>query len=318
MPNALLTFASRCPPFQTLMMKVKKPQLLANTVKKWRDEKDNDAAFPAQFETLYTYSQAEEWCTKLGVEVEMGRERVRPQRLEGAASTAGMQQSASARAANAGESVKAKVYRTMWIPIIDSIESAVQARFSEESLSLGKGVHAFLTFSNDDSPATFCEKFLQKYNALSCIARDIEIEWHLVKNLIVEEDRRIAKANEEAAAAAASASVSKGKGKKSERMEPLEGRAYNVLKYMNDSSVGEGNVSSTPRKEQYPKFYKALVFAATIAFTSASSERSFSKLKWVKTRLRSTMTDERLSSLMIMTCELDLMEFHSHTSTRCR
>mmetsp|Transcript_9253 Transcript_9253/g.16768 ORF Transcript_9253/g.16768 Transcript_9253/m.16768 type:complete len:133 (+) Transcript_9253:345-743(+) len=91
-------------------------------------------------------------------------------------------------------------------------------------------------------------------------------------------------------------------------MEPLEGRAYNVLKYMNDSSVGEGNVSSTPRKEQYPKFYKALVFAATIAFTSASSERSFSKLKWVKTRLRSTMTDERLSSLMIMTCELDLMD----------
>jgi hypothetical protein len=81
---------------------------LLATVKKWRDEKDNDTAFPTQFETLY--SQAEEWCTKLGVKVEMGRERVRPQRLEGAASTAGMQQSASARAANAGESVKAKVY----------------------------------------------------------------------------------------------------------------------------------------------------------------------------------------------------------------
>jgi hypothetical protein len=52
----------------------------------------------------------------------------------------------------------------------------------------------------------------------------------------------------------------------------------------------------------------ALVVAATIAFTSATNEQSVSKLKIVKNRLRSTMSDEWLLALMLMYCERDIMD----------
>lgn len=40
--------------------------------------------------------------------------------------------------------------------------------------------------------------------------------------------------------------------------------------------------------------------------TSVSTERSFSKLKLVKTKLRITMSEDRLESLMKITCEPDV------------
>ena len=42
--------------------------------------------------------------------------------------------------------------------------------------------------------------------------------------------------------------------------------------------------------------------------SSASSERSFSKLKFVKTLIRSTMGQERLQNLMILACEKDITD----------
>ena len=52
--------------------------------------------------------------------------------------------------------------------------------------------------------------------------------------------------------------------------------------------------------EIYPNMWIALRISATQAVTVASSERSFSKLKLVKTYLRSTMGQERLSGLAII------------------
>ena len=46
----------------------------------------------------------------------------------------------------------------------------------------------------------------------------------------------------------------------------------------------------------------------TIPVTSASCERSFSKLKLVKTALRSTMSQDRLSSLVVIGTETDLSD----------
>ena len=46
-----------------------------------------------------------------------------------------------------------------------------------------------------------------------------------------------------------------------------------------------------------PVFYKASSILATISATSCSAERSFSGLRRVKTYLRSTMGQERLSSI---------------------
>lgn len=44
----------------------------------------------------------------------------------------------------------------------------------------------------------------------------------------------------------------------------------------------------------------------TMPVSSASWERSFSKLKLIKTRLRSTMGQDRLEELMLIFCEADI------------
>ncbi|CAI6371018.1 unnamed protein product [Macrosiphum euphorbiae] len=46
----------------------------------------------------------------------------------------------------------------------------------------------------------------------------------------------------------------------------------------------------------------------TSPVTAASSERTFSKLKHIKHNLRSTITSNRLSSLMILSCEKDIVD----------
>jgi len=51
--------------------------------------------------------------------------------------------------------------------------------------------------------------------------------------------------------------------------------------------------------------YKILV---TVAVTSASAERAMSKVKLVKTRLRSTMSDDYFSSLLLIASEKDLID----------
>ena len=54
--------------------------------------------------------------------------------------------------------------------------------------------------------------------------------------------------------------------------------------------------------------------------TSASSERSFSKLKLVKTLIRSTMGQERLQNLMTLACKKDITDriVQDHIVTKCK
>lgn len=49
-----------------------------------------------------------------------------------------------------------------------------------------------------------------------------------------------------------------------------------------------------------------LLLYAILPVTSCEAERSFSQLRLVKTRLRSTMLDERLNSLMLMKIHRDI------------
>lgn len=58
--------------------------------------------------------------------------------------------------------------------------------------------------------------------------------------------------------------------------------------------------------EVFPTLNNALRIALTLPVSSASTERKFSKLKIVKNRLRTTMTQERLESLMMVYCEQDI------------
>ncbi|TMW83146.1 hypothetical protein EJD97_002752 [Solanum chilense] len=51
----------------------------------------------------------------------------------------------------------------------------------------------------------------------------------------------------------------------------------------------------------------------TISVTVASAERSFSKLKIIKSYIRSTMSQERLSGLAILSIEKELLEQIDYT-----
>ncbi len=53
-------------------------------------------------------------------------------------------------------------------------------------------------------------------------------------------------------------------------------------------------------KDSFPNIHCILVIASTLPISSAEAERSFSLLRRVKTYLRSTMTEERLSDLAVI------------------
>ena len=68
-------------------------------------------------------------------------------------------------------------------------------------------------------------------------------------------------------------------------------------------------------KEVYPKMWIALRIAVTITLTVASAERSLSKLKLIKTYLRSTMSQERLSGLAIISINQEVSREISFNET---
>lgn len=58
---------------------------------------------------------------------------------------------------------------------------------------------------------------------------------------------------------------------------------------------------------QYVELYKVYKHLLTIPLTQVSCERAFSKLKLIKTRLRSKLTNENLEAFMIMQSEKDFL-----------
>jgi len=61
------------------------------------------------------------------------------------------------------------------------------------------------------------------------------------------------------------------------------------------------------RLDSFPNAYIAYRIMLTIPVTVASTERNFSKLKLIKSYLRSTMSQERLNELAILLIEKDLL-----------
>eukprot|EP00102_Acyrthosiphon_pisum_P009874 XP_003248780.1 PREDICTED: uncharacterized protein LOC100570249 [Acyrthosiphon pisum] len=69
----------------------------------------------------------------------------------------------------------------------------------------------------------------------------------------------------------------------------------------------KGSVSDEKSlKESYPNIEIAIRIFLSKLITTASCERSFSKLKLIKTYLRSTMAQERLSSMAILSIETEI------------
>ena len=59
--------------------------------------------------------------------------------------------------------------------------------------------------------------------------------------------------------------------------------------------------------EAYPNLCRIYAIAVAIPVTSATAERTFSNMKRIKTKLRSTMAQERLESLMITSNERKIL-----------
>ena len=64
----------------------------------------------------------------------------------------------------------------------------------------------------------------------------------------------------------------------------------------------------------FPNTCIALRIMLTVPVTVASGERSFSKLKLIKTYLRSTMNQERLTNLAILSIERDVARTMDYSS----
>ena len=62
----------------------------------------------------------------------------------------------------------------------------------------------------------------------------------------------------------------------------------------------------TPLKLAFQNFIKTVQIAMTIGVTSAECERCFSALKIIKTYRRSTMNEDRLNDIAILSIEKDL------------
>ena len=61
-----------------------------------------------------------------------------------------------------------------------------------------------------------------------------------------------------------------------------------------------------PLKDAFPELVKLVRIAMTIAVNTAHCERSFSALKRIKTYLRSTMCEQRLTDLAILSIEREI------------
>ena len=71
-------------------------------------------------------------------------------------------------------------------------------------------------------------------------------------------------------------------------------------------TVGDVLLELTPLRPAFSTLLKAIQIALTIAVSTAECERSFSALKRIKTYLRSTMTEQRLTDLAILAIEKEL------------
>lgn len=102
----------------------------------------------------------------------------------------------------------------------------------------------------------------------------------------------------------------------SDEISALELNTYENINEIQNDEKGIKNVGSTKKifeifclanlSSIFPNLYMALKISVTLPISSCSVERSFSKLKLIKTKLRTSMQQDRLENLMKISCEKDI------------
>ena len=91
-----------------------------------------------------------------------------------------------------------------------------------------------------------------------------------------------------------------------ELYEELQLLKSNLLDSINDAKQLIQYILENNLEEVYPNVYITIRIMLTVPVSTASVERSFSKLKLIKTYLRSTMSQERLSALSVLSIEAEI------------
>ncbi|GKE78567.1 zinc finger MYM-type protein 1-like protein [Tanacetum coccineum] len=79
------------------------------------------------------------------------------------------------------------------------------------------------------------------------------------------------------------------------------------LKNVSSLSALCRGLQETEKSEMYPLIDRLIRLILTLPVSTATSERAFSKMKLVKTRLRSTMSDDFLKSSIILSIEREIV-----------
>ncbi|GKF08108.1 zinc finger MYM-type protein 1-like protein, partial [Tanacetum coccineum] len=79
------------------------------------------------------------------------------------------------------------------------------------------------------------------------------------------------------------------------------------LKNVSSLSALCRGLKKTKKSEMYPLIDRLIRLILTLPVSMTTSERAFSKMKLVKTRLRSTMSDDFLKSSMILSIEREIV-----------
>ena len=87
------------------------------------------------------------------------------------------------------------------------------------------------------------------------------------------------------------------------RVEAMIANSFLQQKKTDFKSIHDVYTEVMTAPECFPKLSECLQIAMTIGVTSATAERSFSSLRRMKTYLRSTMTQDRLTNLALLYIE---------------
>jgi hypothetical protein len=150
-------------------------------------------------------------------------------------------------------------------PVLDCIISELEKRFSSESTVILNGLSALTPDSESFLSETPLIALLELYK-ISCES-DLRHELHLVKKMI-------------------------------NNVQSQDGKDNRTI-----STILEFLIFICPYKIAFSCMYNLLCIAVTLPVTSASCERSFSKMKLIKTYLRNSMSSVRLSNLALLAIE---------------